>query len=235
MCLHPKKTKYLIVTTRQKRQNFSHHCPPLYINGEVVEEVDNHKILGVVIDNNLSWSGHIKHIRKILSKKVHQLSRIKHFLNLHSRKMFFHAYIESHINYASTVWDNASENVLKPLLSLHRRAIKLILSKSSSLSASDYTNLDILPLKSKFRYNKALFMFKIMSDQSPSLKHRFTTSLARHKHKIKVPLPRLDLFKSSLAYSGGCLWNDIISSFNVQVNISAFKKMYRAHLMNSVV
>ena len=170
-----------------------------------------------------------------MSQKIHQLSRIKHFLDIHSRKIFFHAYIESYINYASTVWDNASENILKPLLSLHRRAIKLILLKPSSPKVSDYQNLDILPLKLKLRHNKALFMYKIMSDKAPSLKHRFPTSLIRQKHRIKVPLPRIDLFKTSLSYSGGCLWNGIVSSLNVQTSSYAFKKIYHAHLMKTLI
>lgn len=234
MCLHPQKTKYIVITTRQKRQNLLPTRSPLYINGVMIEEVSHHKVLGLIIDNNLSWSQHVMMTCKTLSKKIHQLSRIKHFLNKHCRKLFFHAYIEPHVNYASTIWDSASENVLKQLMSLHRRALKLIHLKSSSLTVSDYKDLDILPFKWKLIHNKALFMFKIMSGFAPPyLKQRFLTSTIRNNNKIMVPLPRIDLFKSSLTYSGGCLWNNILTSFNVHTSITVFKKRYHEYLMEN--
>ena len=114
MSLHPKKTKSMLIATRQKRQNLPSNPQTLQINGNNIEEVNSHKVLGVVIDNNLSWSEHVSKICKSISKKVYQLSKIKHFLDLHTRKIFFHSFIESHINYASTIWDGASADILRP-------------------------------------------------------------------------------------------------------------------------
>ena len=131
---------------------------------------------------------------------------MKHFLNPHSRKLFFFAYIQSIIDYVSTIWDSSSENILKPLCSLHRRALKLIKCNSSTLNVTEYKKLDILPLRSKLYFNKAVVMYKIMSGNAPpSLIAKFTSNNARHSHKIMVPRPRIDLYKSSLAYSGGTL------------------------------
>ena len=232
MSLNPQKTKYMLITNRQKRQNLTSSSPSLYLNGNMVEEVCSHKVLGVMIDNNLSWSDHITMLCKIISKKIYQLSKIKHFLNLHTRRIFFFAYIESYLNYASTIWDMASENIMKPLLSLHRRALKLVLLKSSSLSTSDYITLDILPLKLKLKYNKAVFMFKILSGCAPpSIASLFPINSHRHVHKIAVPLPRLDLFKTSLTYSGGILWNTISSLVNVKTSLSVFKRAYHEYLI----
>ena len=221
MRLHPDKTKYMIITTRQKRQNISLDNVDLRIEGNIIEEVDHHKILGVIIDNNLNWSHHISLLCKTIATKIHQLSKMKHFVDLHSRNLFFNAYIVSHINYASTLWDSASEKKLKPLMSIYRRAIKLVLLKSSSLSPSDYKKTNILPLKWKLQYNKAVFMFKIMSNLAPpSLKNAFELKPVRDKWKIRIPLPRIDLFKSSLIYSGGHLWNCLPALFHVPMSIN---------------
>ncbi len=168
---------------------------------------------------------------KIISSKIHQLSKIKHFLDLHSRKLYFSAYIENYINYASTVWDAASDNTVKPLASLHRRALKLVMLKSSSLTTSDYFSLQILPLKWKLKYNKAVFMFKILSGSAPpALVNSFSRNETRHKHKLVIPLPRIDLFKSSLAYSGGDLWNKISNKINILTNLSTFKISLHSNL-----
>ena len=93
----------MTITTRQKRQNISSRMP-LYIGNEKIVEVATHKVLGVTIDNNLSWTNHVNELTKRDSQKLHQLAKIKHFLNAHARKLFFHAHIQPIIDYASTLW-----------------------------------------------------------------------------------------------------------------------------------
>ena len=92
----------MTITTRQKRQNVSSRMP-LYIGNEKIVEVATHKVLGVTIDNNLSWTNHVNELTKRVSQKLYQLAKIKHFLNAHARKLFFHAHIQPIIDYASTL------------------------------------------------------------------------------------------------------------------------------------
>ena len=68
---------------------------------------------------------------------------------LEKRNRKNHAHIQLIIDYASTLWDFASANTLKPLVIIHKRALKLTLLKSTSLTAHDYELLDVLPLKIK--------------------------------------------------------------------------------------
>ena len=64
VALHPDKTKFLLVATRQKRQNFVPNLPPVIIKSDVIEEIQNHKVLGTTIDNNLSWTPHVSALCK---------------------------------------------------------------------------------------------------------------------------------------------------------------------------
>ena len=124
---------------------------------------------------------------------------------------FFHAHIQAYLDYGSTLWDSACVSTLKPLVSLHRRALKLILLKSSPLTDADYKTLCILPLK--LRLNKGTFMFKIMFGSAPAyLKQLFLVNRSRGMNKISISIPRIDLFKSSLTYSGAVLWNSLPES-----------------------
>ena len=56
MALHPDKTKFMLITTRQKRQNAISYFHPLTVKGNVIEEVLYHRMFGVIFDNNLSWT-----------------------------------------------------------------------------------------------------------------------------------------------------------------------------------
>ena len=168
MALHPDKTKFMLITNRQKRQNLVTNLPPLTIKSDVIEEVQDHKVLGITIDNNLSWTPHVNDLCKKISTKVLQLSRLKHFVNFRTRKLFFTSHIQSLIDYGSTLGDSTSKSTLKLLQSLHRRALKLILLKQSSLEQDDFNLLNILPLHTSLKYNKGTYMKKIMVSNAPS-------------------------------------------------------------------
>ena len=222
MSLNSYKTKYMTITTRQKRQNISSRMP-LYIGNEKIFKVATHKVLGVTNDNNLSWTNHVNELTKRVSRKLYQLSKIKHLLNAHARKLFFHAHIQPITDYTSTLWDSTSAHTLKPLVSIHKRALKLTLLKSTSLTAHDYKLLDVLPLKLKLEFNKGIIMHKIVSGYAPSnLKLNFHSNQNRHSHKLVVPRPRLDLFKCSVMYSGGNLWNNLPLSIKILSDHKAF-------------
>ena len=230
MSLNPHKTKLMIITTRQKRQNITTELPTLCIAEEPVEIVDSHRVLGVMIDNNLSWHSHVNYMSKTLSKKVYRLCRIKHFLNPHARRLFFHAHILSCIRYCSTLFHSASENATKPVVRIYKGAIKAVLLKSSSLTTSDYKDLDIFPLKLTFARNKLILMQKIALGKVPlALQSEFQRCIRQHG-KLQVPIPRtLDLFKSSLRYSGSILWNALPQTVKSSNSISVFKNHLIRH------
>ena len=154
---------------------------------------------------------------------------MKHFLSPHARRLFFHAHILSCISYCSTLFDSASENTTKPLVRIYKRAVKAVLLKSSSLTTSDYKDLDILPLKLTFAKNKAILMQKIALGTVPlALQSKFQQCIRQHG-KLQVPIPRLDLFKSSLHYSGSILWNALPQNVKSSNSISVFKNCLKRH------
>ena len=220
MSLIPYKTKLMIITTRQKRQNITTELPSLCITEEPVEILDCHRVLGVSHSNCMCTT---------ISKKVYQFCRIKHFLNSHARRVFFHTHIFSCISYCSTLFDSARENGTKPLMRIYKRAIKAVLLKSSSLITSDYEDLDIFPLKLTFAENKAILMQKIVLGKVPlALQSKFQ-GCSRQHGKLQVPFPRLDLFKTSHRYSGSLLWNTLPQTVKSSNSMSVFKNLLIRH------
>ena len=94
---------------------FTRRSAHLSVGNQQITEVSDHKVLGLTIDNNLTWGPHIRDLCKTTAKKVYQSAKIKHFLNFHARKTFFQAHIQSGIDYASTLWHSASDSLQKKL------------------------------------------------------------------------------------------------------------------------
>jgi hypothetical protein len=232
MSLNSQKTKCMYVCARQKMKcNFK----PLFIGKNKIEEVQSHKTLGVFIDRDLSWTDHITFLIKRLSTKIFQLAKIKHFLDVHSRKLFFCAHILPIIDYASTLWDNSSDSNLKLIQRMHKRALKLVLLKSSSLTIQDYKQLNVLPLQKRLFFNKAMCMHNVIYGNAPKkISDTFKTNQHRHNHTLSLPRPRTNIYKSSFLYSGGNLWNNLPTIVKYTTNKNTFKKKMKTFLLNSL-
>ena len=132
---------------------------------------------------------------------------------------------------------SASESLMKPLKSLHRRAIKIILLKRTSLTNEDYKNTTLLPLKARLVCNKARFMHKILSGKAPTylLEKLSINHYSRNcSRKLNVPMPRLDLLESSLMYSGPTLWNSLPIALKETISVSVFKTRLSKHMLSSL-
>ena len=117
----------MIITTRQKHQ-LSDLSLRLSLDGQNIENVTEHRLLCLIVDNKFRWQAQIEHICKSMSKKqLFLLSQLQHIVNIDTKELFYNAHIKPHIDYVSVVWDGCGEVHLKKLNSLHRRAGKLIL------------------------------------------------------------------------------------------------------------
>ena len=84
--------------------------------------ISNDKILGVFVDNNLTWSNHIKYLTKKIASSIWLLSKIKKFLSQAHRVQFYKLYIQPHIDFCNIVWGSSSEaNKLKDYKNVHVR------------------------------------------------------------------------------------------------------------------
>jgi exonuclease III len=235
MALHPKKSKSMLIATWQKQL-----LQPLTLNLKlgptVIEQVHEHRVLGIVIDDELRWQSHIDFINKRISRNLFLLSKLQHYVTIEALKSFFYAHCMTHINYASSVWCCASEIHIKKLNALHKRGIKIIYSNSnenkdiSTLQKCKY--LHMLPLQKQFTYNTAVFMFKITFGEAPDYLDKFfiKPDLGTRLKNYKLPFPRIDLYKTSLAFNGSLMWNSLPPEGKMCQTIRVFKKNIHNYL-----
>ena len=112
----------------------------------------------------------------------------------------------------------------------HRRAIKLISTINNTTTENKMQNLNILPLSVHLQYNKATLMHKIYHDKAPYYLNQLLkkTTLRYGSMNLVPPLPRIDIEKTSLAYSGSVVWNDLPDHFKINMSTKSFKlKVYK--------
>ena len=172
-------------------------------------------------------------VKLYIKNKFFLLSQLRYYVNVKAHKLFYSAHILSHVNYASTLWDGFSEvHLKKKMNSPHRRAAKLILSDPSVPTDDKLKTLKLLPLTKQLKYNKAVMMFKVRNGKTPEyIRSLFTRSSSRYgPNNFIPPRPRIDLYKTSLAFSGSSVWNSLPLSLKHLRTIRCFKRHLHRHL-----
>ena len=166
MVINPKKTHSMTIATRQKHQLLPLSLD-LLLHGVKVEQVVEHRLLGIIIDNKLRWDTHTDTLCKTLSRRVFLLSKQKYIVDTDTLKLFFNVHIKSHIDYASVVLDGCSDALKKQLNSLLRRAGKLILPDTNLTTDQKLNKIGILSLHKQLGYNKDVFMYRALTNNAP--------------------------------------------------------------------
>ena len=235
MRINASKTKSMVLSTRQKHL-CSNPTLNLTLNGEYVSQVSEHRLLGITIDEALSWQPHVEQLTKKLSKNLYLLSQLKHVITQEARELFYNAHIKSHIDYASVIWDGCSQNVMKQINSLHRRAAKLILFHTDLSTDEKMVQLEMPCLANHHCITKAILMFKIVNtpDTPKYLQEMFSSCCSPYpsmRNRLFEPRPRIDLYMSSFSYSGAHLWNKLPTDLRICGSVAQFKaKLLKAIL-----
>ena len=103
------------------------HQTKYYLHGCVLESVSSAKYLGVTLSEDLSWSNHINTI----TKKANQtLGFIKRNIRVHNKDLKSTAYktlVRPQLEYASTVWSPHTDQDIKKLEDVQRRAARWVM------------------------------------------------------------------------------------------------------------
>ena len=95
---NPKKFQFMILG-KSTRQSII-----LSINNIKIRESSNVVLLGLTIDNRLTFKDHIHILCRRASFKLHTLRKIRKHLTIDKTKLLYSAFINSRFNYASLVW-----------------------------------------------------------------------------------------------------------------------------------
>ena len=95
MFINSVKTKSVIITTRQKHQ-LSDLSLRLSLDGQNIENVTEHRLLGLIVDNKFRWQAQIEHICKSMSETVSSFSYATYHLHRCQKTLLQRSHKTSH-------------------------------------------------------------------------------------------------------------------------------------------
>ena len=170
LTLNVKKTKYMIFSDKSLTTNSN----GLHIGSQNIEQVGTNckekyfKFVGHVIDDKLSWEGHIQHITKKLASANFGINSSKRFLPLKIRKTLYHSLFESHLNFGVLLWGCAQNKFLNKISILQKKCIRNVaLKKFRAHTEPIFKSLKILKFNDKLSYFRSIFMHEYRHGKLP--------------------------------------------------------------------
>lgn len=110
----------------------------LSVNCKYFERVKSFKYLGVIVNENMTWSEHIENIRSKVTQRLGILKRIKHLLPMDIRIIYVNTMVLPIMEYACLVWGDKNNKVLMDSLqTLQIKAARLVLDVPPYSSGSE--------------------------------------------------------------------------------------------------
>lgn len=202
------KTQNLIVSTK--------------INDNPYQTV---KLLGIHIDNKLSWSVHIEHLCSKLSSYVYLLRQLKKVLQIDTLLTVYYSLIHSHLSYGVTIWEPSREAIR--VFRLQKQAIRILANaKYREHCQPLFKRYGIMPLPCLYIYYSLLHIHKH--------KDKYITFAEYHTHSTRtsnhIRPPFLRLTKSKKNSPNVNLYNKLPIAWKMFREIK-FKATIRKHLL----
>ena len=158
----------LFITGKRLRSKMN--CAPLVsLNGNQLLNVPSAKLLGLEIDEELSFVSHIDKLCTKISQRVGILRKSRTYLPFKQRMLFYNSMIRPVMNYVSVIWTSCNQESLGRVLKLQKQAARVILNANNQASSIGLFNkLKWLPFYVEAKVAKSSLVFMRCKGEVPS-------------------------------------------------------------------
>ena len=226
---NPNKFQFMVLgkSTRQS----------IILNNNIkIRESSSVVLLGVTIDNQLTWKGHINIYRRA-NLKLHVLRRIRKYLTTVKAKLLYNAFINSQFKYASIIWMFCHKQDYLEIAKIQYKTWKIVYNSNQSYEELLLRNNEV-SIHQKQLHILATEVFKSLADINPDfMKSYFTIREKPYclQNGIFLKTPRADSIHygtNSVLFQACLVWNNLplsvkqsqSSLIELKSKIKVFKK-----------
>ena len=238
LALNVKKTIGMLIGSNVNSDDLNEFN--LKLSGEFIENVSMSKYLGVHVDENLKFDGHVNEIVKNISKKLSWLGRLRHIVPKNILELSYRTYIVPLFDYACTVWGYSNANV-SCIQRLQNRAARIITGCFDIVNVRGVEIVKQLKwqtMQERINYFLSIHIFNCIHGNAPQNLvnsivmacevHDVNTRLA-NSFNVVVPEYRTEIYKRSFIYRASIVWNELPESIKECNNLADFKCKVKGH------
>jgi len=236
----------MLVTGKRLRNLVTFTSTDVSLNGSNIEHVTDFKLLGITLDQDLSFNRQIEEWCKKLAKCIGLLCHISPYLKRNQHDIYYSIIIKPVMHYSSTIWTSCSKENLLKVLRLQKRAARIILDAEKTAPSVDLFNtLKWVPFHAESYVNWCAPTHKRLNGNTPEyindlpIRNSDTHNRSTRFCNINLMCPR---FKRSteggraFAVRARKEWNNLSVDIKQSTSLKSFKRsLFRIILDNQIL
>ena len=227
MKLNEEKCKFIICGKKD-------HLETVMVGDSQIKEEPWVKLLGIHIDNKLSFDYHISKLVRKANSKITVIKRSFRYLSQFKKKLLLNSFVQSQFSYSPLVWMMHSKQASDKINRVHKNLLRLLYNDSES------TFNELLAIDNTFTIHEVNMqklmteMFKAKNQIGPSLLQNIFKDpgykgpeLRNGKHFKKPNIQTKKYGEKSLEYFGTLIWNTLPTLIKDSTNIFKFKSLIK--------
>jgi hypothetical protein len=261
MAVNVKKTKYIIFKQKGKRIEIGENEGVIFNNNDINATQDaskifaldriydgnpnkqdrSFKLLGVWLDEHLSFNQHCSNVCSKLSQANFIINRVKNLLPKKVLTTLYYALFHPHILYCLPVFSGTTSKNLKKIATLQKKAVRAICTaKYNAHTATLFQQQNILPLDKLIIYTQSMLTHSIVHKYGPPALHNQWLSNAernpdldlRNANDLYLPVAKTEQVKKLTYFALAKNWNTLPIE-KQYANPTTFKIFLKEHLTNA--
>jgi hypothetical protein len=184
-----------------------------------IEAVEQFKLLGVIIDNKLSFAQHVSKVRKDVFGKLYSIKRL-FYLSYQVKVQFFKTFLLPHFDYCITLCMYYSKALIQKLSDLYNLCLfKLLKIRLLNLTNTDVDvklkDLNLMSFTSRIFVRCSFFCLKVLKDVNSPFHLKESLSLKEKIHSYGLRSNRNDQFNITKSRSkfGELIFGNLFGNF----------------------
>ncbi|KAI8510712.1 hypothetical protein Bbelb_116280 [Branchiostoma belcheri] len=233
--LHPDKCKVMCIRSPQSKVKL----PPIYIEGELVEEVTSYTHLGVTMHYTLRWKEHAETVSS-KSNKVLGLLKLQSKLPREALETAYNTLVRTKLEYASILLCNIGTTASTTLEQVQYHAGRLVsgaMARTPRVKLLEELEWDSLATRRD--YNRLLLMYRLVSGSVPLHLQvlipttRDSQRRLRNDTHLHVPFCRTTVYKNSFVPYTTRLWNSLPRDVREAATYNQFRLKCKAQMLTT--
>ena len=216
----------MVISTKQKERCLAktNEELSLVIQEERIDNVLAAKYLGIQVDRNLNWKGHIKALSSKVSRAIGFLKHAKSFLPRATLKTLYTGIIEPHFRFCCSVWGNCGAIEKSQLQKLQNRAARILTNSRYDAGARPLLNiLGLKKIQDLIDTETNTIVFKALNGHAPEyLSKLFIRNSETHLLALRNTTTDLQLPKKRTS-NGLQSWNCLSLQIKQASSLKVFK------------
>ena len=202
----------------------------LNINDNKILTTNKVKLLGIEIDNALTFTAHIQNLCCKVNRKINAFSRLNTYISRPQAMLICNAVILSNFNYCPLIWLFSTKAANNEINRTHKRALRILFKDYDSsfdelLEKSESVKIHVQNLQKLM-----IEIYKTMNKLNPSYIWEFHEEKVvkydlRTKNLCRLPKTLTTKFGiETLSFRGSLLWNTLGDQIKALPSVAAFKR-----------